>query len=343
MAEQGDTREAEPARGPVRPEAARPDASTPGTSAQPPPHNSSPPNYRLSIESGRHAGAIGALALGAYRIGRAAEADVVLTDEHLAPVHALVQLEIDSLRVEAVGGPVVVSAGDGTSARLAPGEHRSLSRDADIALGDTRLVLKNLLPPALPPPREEARPRRRWITALCVAAAILAPVSVYALGAGVIGWPHKQAPPLETARKVPPPAANTVADDRLEQAALQLQKRLADRGLADIEVRVSADTLIAAGAVDPARAADWIAVQNWFDETYAGHPVLVHTVALAPAQPPPPLSVQAVWTGPIPYIIAGSGEKYGEGALLDGGWVIERIESDRLVLNRDGRTLVLTY
>jgi hypothetical protein len=51
---------------------------------------------------------------------------------------------------------------------------------------------------------------------------------------------------------------------------------------------------------------------------------------------------QAVWLGPQPYVINERGRRLYPGAGLDDGWVLQRIENDRVVLVRDGRQFELT-
>ena len=129
----------------------------------------------------------------------------------------------------------------------------------------------------------------------------------------------------------------------VDAATSSLRRRLAKFGIADrIEVSAGGEgTVIAAGEIESGLEPDWSAAQQWFDQRFGRHIVLDGRVSLRRGPPGPPLSIRAVWTGEAPYVIAGNGQKYVEGALLDSGWKIERIERDVIVLSRRGETLRL--
>ena len=57
----------------------------------------------------------------------------------------------------------------------------------------------------------------------------------------------------------------------------------------------------------------------------------------------PTLQIQAVWYGEHPYVLAADGEHYFKGAILDNGWMIRDIGEDRMLLAKDGETVMLTY
>lgn len=108
-----------------------------------------------------------------------------------------------------------------------------------------------------------------------------------------------------------------------------------------IRVTVEGDSVVASGAVGPDAEAGWRAAHDWFDQRFGRYVVLVARVGPVFEEKGPSLAVRAVWTGPMPYIIAGDGQRYVEGAVVLDGWVIRRITADRLVLGRGGRTLTL--
>jgi hypothetical protein len=87
----------------------------------------------------------------------------------------------------------------------------------------------------------------------------------------------------------------------------------------------------------------WISAQQWFDETYSGRVVLTANVAIGENQNVPPLRLQAIWFGERPYILTDEGARFYEGARLESGWMVQRIAEDRIVLERDGESLALTY
>ena len=128
----------------------------------------------------------------------------------------------------------------------------------------------------------------------------------------------------------------------VDAAAEALRRRLDNAGLADrVEVAPGNGKVTVTGEIDDERAPAWSAAQQWFDQRFGRHIVLDGRVAARRGPPGPPLSIRAVWTGDAPYVIAGNGQKYIEGALLDSGWKIEKIERDVIVLSRQGETLRL--
>ncbi len=85
----------------------------------------------------------------------------------------------------------------------------------------------------------------------------------------------------------------------------------------------------------------WREAQRWFDARFGGSAVLVDLVAASAAAPP--LAIQAVWSGPDPYIIDGAGQKLFPGALLRTGWTLDRVEPDRVIIRRGSQTLAVRF
>ena len=52
------------------------------------------------------------------------------------------------------------------------------------------------------------------------------------------------------------------------------------------------------------------------------------------------LQLRAVSTGRVPYLIVANGDRYVEGAVVD-GWTIDQITPDKVVLSRNGRQVEL--
>lgn len=151
-----------------------------------------PPNApTLRVLSGLHAGASLPLGPGSHRIGGGPEADVLLCDDGVAPLHAEVEVEGDAVRLRALHAglslPADPSPPEGASAggaSLPPGAPpRVLTLPAEFDLGPVRLrcdAASDAAEPALqaaPPP--PARSRRLWPlaagTALAAAVLLLPP------------------------------------------------------------------------------------------------------------------------------------------------------------------------
>ena len=128
----------------------------------------------------------------------------------------------------------------------------------------------------------------------------------------------------------------------VEGAAEDLRGRLAAAGLdGRVKASVSGGTIVAEGKIRNEQEATWREVYRWFDERFGRDLVLDSRVAVIDEPDAPPLSIRAVWAGPSPYVIAGNGQKYVEGTLLDSGWVIERIAQQFIELSREGEKLRL--
>jgi type III secretion protein D len=84
-------------------------------------------------------------------------------------------------------------------------------------------------------------------------------------------------------------------------------------------------------------------LQRWFDTEWNGRAVLINRTAIQTSEPPPALAIEAVWRGkPASYVLV-AGERFLEGAMLDGGWVIQRIEEDSVMLRRQNRLVAVRY
>ena len=282
--------------------------------------------YQFLVESGLHAGVADTLAAGRYSIWRALDADIVLADRGMAPVHGSIEIKENAVRVSAVEAPVMVSAGaTGEAITLLPGSDRDLALPATITLGETKLRVD---------PVATGKGGIRPVP-LLLGAAI--PILLYA--AISIGLPSSHPPMAPRVAVTAAPAADATA-----QAAQALESRLAGVGLAKVvQLDVSGSSLMARGTIDPSRSADWLAVETWYDEAYASRTPLIRQVAVAGTPAGPALAISGVWAGTNPHIVARNGEKFGVGAIIDGGWKILQIEAGRVLLERDGRTLALTY
>ncbi len=90
----------------------------------------------------------------------------------------------------------------------------------------------------------------------------------------------------------------------------------------------------------PQQMDQWREAQRWFDSGSGGQTVLVSRVTATAA---PPLAIQAVWPGPHPYVIDGNGEKLFAGAMLHGGWTVDSIAADHVLIRRGSQTLAVRF
>lgn len=94
--------------------------------------------------------------------------------------------------------------------------------------------------------------------------------------------------------------------------------------------RLIVDGVIAASMLpqwEEIRAAQFDPLSKTFDPV-----VNVH------AQKKPGITIHAIWAGDTPYAILSDSQIYTEGAILEGGWVIEDINADGIRLSRQGLT-----
>jgi type III secretion protein D len=125
-------------------------------------------------------------------------------------------------------------------------------------------------------------------------------------------------------------------------AARALQAELERVGLVNVVVDAGPGIVSAAGTIEPSTASRWQSVQQWFDERFAGEITLVNSVGVKAEKLPVSLGIEAVWRGEPSHLVI-RGQKYLEGAVLDGGWSIHRIEAERVLLQRDGRLVAVRY
>lgn len=281
----------------------------------------------LDVLTGLHAGVTVDLEGPVCRIGADVHCDIVLSDPQIAPFHLTLQLDPRHLAIEAIGGDVMIgerllSRGHGCRCRL----------PVELSIGATSLRLTR---PA------DATPS--WWGSRHLRAALMLLGLLLAVG-GVWLWQGgpPPAPLAATAKSVAPalvPAS--VANDpaaRLDQLRAQLDRA----GLPTLSITAAENAVTVRGSVDDAQRLRWIEVQHWYDRTWGNQPLLRNEVALLPPARAPRVHFQAVWLGPQPYVINDRGRRLYPGAALDDGWVLQRIESDRVVLVRDSKEFELT-
>jgi hypothetical protein len=307
-------------------------------------------DYVLAIGAGLYAGTSQELPAGTYVIGGVVEADVVLIGESLAARHAIVVIDDDKARIEALADGVslagygVLKVGHPVAATL-PFE---LSI-AGVVMSWSRAISKsNTALAAAHGSRLLSGGRLRSAAVLSVAAVIIAAMAVGTGSAGFIDLSLR--PPLGAA---PAAASGSAKPERavqlsaqpagaIKDAAEELTREVGRAGLLNVTVEASGGVVMARGSVEPGVAAQWQKVQQWFDQRFKGEVLLVNGVAVKAEKLPSSLAIEAVWRGPQSHLVI-RGQKYLEGAMLDDGWTIQHIEAERVVLKRDGRLVAVRY
>ncbi len=313
-----------------------------------PGHTTVPESYSVLIRSGRHAGAVVTLGPGHYVLGRADDADIVLTDDGVAENHAALHLRNGSCSLHPMGGPVLVGG-----RAINAGARGLVPLPAELSLGTVDLALSMAGTRSGGAVSTSTRSRRlvllAGVVALVAGAVAAAAPAGRALGSlqGSGGEPTGTAALLRAGlsltglTEAAPPRVETASVDAVAETgavAKALSARLKDAGLAGlVHVQPAAGVVEARGAVRPENERDWTGTLAWFDQTYGGRVTLVSQVRVEEgAAAIPKFAVQSIWAGKDPYVIASDGEKYGVGARLSGGWVIEAIGRDGLVVSRQG-------
>lgn len=293
-----------------------------------------PHSVTLFVLEGPNAGTVQKLAPAAYRVGSGLESDIVLADETLAPVHALIDIARHRVRVEPLAGAVSVPGRAGTTE---PGGALTLPLPAELTLGSSRIVLRS------PVEATAGGPRLRAVTVTVALLVILGGLSGIALSsgggsdtpaAGLAAVPDA-GKPVQTAALAP-----VVPRQQTPQEALQ--DRIDAAHLQGVTLSAKGSRIVASGRLSPDDMAQWREIQAWFDRTFASSALLSSEVATGAGSGAPELVIQAVWTGDNPYLITHTGSKYFEGADLGGGWSVDRIRADAVTLrSRAGQTFVM--
>lgn len=291
----------------------------------------------LQVLAGRHAGVCVPLEPAGCCIGSAPDADVLLRDPGVAPVHVRLQLDRLTLCVEAEGADV------GVGDELLPMGHGCRVRlPTELVLGEARLMLAR---PAAAPGLDGsftdfARELLESIGVRRIAVVVVLFVALLPLS--IIAYPRGGA---EMARPAPPGvgavAPGAVAS--LEQAMGELVSRIDEARLRSLRVRMLDGGLVVSGQLAARELEAWKAIERWFDRSYGGRHVLVAKVATNQGRSLPPPQLQAIWFGVAPYILTANGARHEPGSVLDNGWTVSEIGEGRLVLAKDGETLTLTY
>ena len=293
--------------------------------------------FSVSVLEGSHAGATLELAPGKYRVGRSQEADLVLTDSGLAPLHFSVELARRGASVTSMEGPVTL---DGPAASSSKNSAR-LQFPFEIAVEGVRLRVEG--PEAASWEKTAARYYDRcqtWIRqqrrAPMMAALALALVSLAAIGA-----PNSGAQPGASRADA---ASTAEPDTSITQAVTALRKKAEDAGLSpQLEIEPAGDAIAVRGTLMKDQLATWQRLRQEFDTAFGNKFAFDSQINTGNATVRPQLDVQAIWSGYSPYLITMSGERLTEGDRLVSGWTIEKIESRRVVLSQGDQRMALTY
>ena len=298
---------------------------------------------QLEIVGGLHSGVSLSLEDGDYTIGSKAESDIVLRDKGVAAQHVVVCVEGSRIRVEAIGGDLQIGDND-----ILAGHGYRLRLPAVLTIGDASLHLS----------RDDDQPgiAKRLPETAKMAAKIIAAQRPAVLAAGVLGcafaltllvYAFQSSPTNETITQISVTndsmgPATGVPDEAVAKAQAQLQDKLGAAGIDTIRVTSNGAHITADGRIQASRASEWTAIQRWFDQNFAPKILLAANVVTDQTVMQPAFRVQAVFYGERPYIIE-SNIRYHEGAIMENGWILQKIGEKGVTLRRGEETLTLTF
>jgi hypothetical protein len=315
--------------------------------------------FTIFIETGFHAGTVQRLAPGMYTLGSELDADIVLSDSDVKPIHLVLEFDQGGVRLEPLQGGIAIQ---GESAVLEPGDERYAHAPLTFSIGETAI---NVTAPA-----DAMKSRRRTRVLVGVAAVAIAAVLGIQVS-GAFNAPDLDGPAVKADLETETPQlggpspgegtssrtinaleeqrqlastseelALTLPEVTLDQAAAELHEQLAARELSEIDVRTSGDRIMVRGEAELERMADWQEVRIWFDGAYGREFLLDASVEPAKAVEPPKLAIEAVWSGEKPYLVAG-GQRFFVGHQIGEGWSIARIAADEIVFKRGDKSFSL--
>jgi type III secretion protein D len=298
------------------------------------------PLAKLSILSGSHKGACPSLGSSDIAIGSSLDADIILTDPSIAPMHARLSCGYFALEIRALDAAVVAGGKE-----VAPGESLKLAYPARFRLGDVEAECAGGQGDVIVPGISNAAVIAAAFGVLLILAAGLAVPSLQRAANGSARYSGT----AEDAAKLPgsrqagnSPTIISTNPNTTETAILALRERLTLAGLQSIQVSAEDGIARARGNVTQAQEEAWRGVELWFDSAFGQQIMLQAEVAIsAPKIQNSPISIQAVWAGNKPYLIDDHGDKYFEGSLLRDRWVVEKIENKRVILRRNDEILSL--
>jgi hypothetical protein len=319
----------------------------------------------MSIESGLYAGSSHEFAPGRYTIGSSVDADIVLMEADVEPLHAVIDASGPEIQVEALAGRISV----GAQKHLATGARQIVAIPLRMNIGDVQLHFSRS-GDSSPQSRGDMFGASALRSRLLMGVALVSIVSIGLMMHSMADVPISQTTGafrgdvrqvlLASTAKVPDiapaevtqaavarvregsPSVPDLASDTVRAAAEAMRAEVERMGILNVQVEPGVGIVAATGTIDPKAAAQWQTVQRWFDERFEGDITLVNGVSVRAEKVPVSLSIEGVWRGDHPHLLI-RGQKYLEGAMLDGGWAIERIEAEKVLLRREGKLVAVRY
>jgi hypothetical protein len=294
----------------------------------------------LVVETGIHQTARAVLSAGRNQVGRSQDDDIVIADLRNPGTSFALEHRGRGVVLCAVDAPMEFPGGKS----LQCGQSRRCASGIRFSSGGIAFRLEiAALGPRTPISSTSSRFGSRMpvvATGVLAVITLTAFVSLKAMPAAVSSVGAKQ----EITGSIPSASAQAVpsAAQRQRLALASLQQHLANVDLSSLSLTAKPDGSIeASGKISKDQEAAWREVGHWFDGIAGGQVVLVNAVSVAAE--PQPLSIQAVWAGPHPYVIDGNGGKNFIGTRLPSGWTISDIDRTRVLVKRDDQVLSVRF
>ena len=292
----------------------------------------SPPSLR--VLTGLNAGATCMLPEGRFSIGSEPPAQILLSDEHVAPQHVVVERDEDGLRLSVEAAGVRIEGAD-LSAVL----------PITLSIGGVDIRCENSI---------AAKPqawRFAWLSArirpsalgagAAAGAALLAGIALLPISTKAF-VPPRDAPP-HSGRQDPavpsPEARATPVNDAMLRS--ETQEQLQARNLPGLSIDVSSGVVTIHGQLDPASASRLHDVELWFDHRFGEQAVFMSQVSPQAARKFS-IPLDAVWNGPEPNVVV-RGQRYYVGSSLPGGASIDQITLHQVRVSQNGQHYAVDY
>lgn len=293
----------------------------------------------MRVTGGIHEGVVVAPDAESCVLGSSREADLVLLDEGIAPVHVRLRFYGRTVAVDAVGGTVAICG----RSSLEQGHGCRLPLPAEIGIGAARLEIGASGPSGT---------KLRRLSLACATLIVLILAPMVAFGTHPRPTAHAETSPvdltLQTGSIAPSVETGAGVASLLRPASLaidpvsDLRQRAATSGLSSLVFERQGSHIAATGALTDDQRVVWSQIQQWFDGRYGDRFLLTNQASAAARREPPRITFRAVWFGDQPYVIARNGDRLYPGAALGEGWSLKSIEENRILVTRNGEDVALT-
>lgn len=271
-----------------------------------------PSTPTLVIENGPQAGRSLALQSGAMSVGKSLENDIIIVDNTLSDVHFKIQQKLLGVEISALHGPLTLANGK----HITSPRRKNFYQNFMFVAGSTKFCV--------------VFPQKKHALRLFLLIFLF-----LILGMACFKYMHAF---THAKAGLYPIAARTTQQTEPDNNLLilkSLQNKLAEQNFTNITISDSPDgALVANGYAEPEQKKDWSTIKLWFDNTYGSKALLLDHVAFTHATVHSPIQISGVALGALPYVIDTSGQRLPPGSLVEGGWVIEKILVDRIILHR---------